>query len=54
MPSVTKTHRKIQVLLNDHQKELEKAMQQREDNGEEFQIFQEPEEDGFGNATSEG
>ena len=29
------THRKIHVLLTDHQKELEKAMQQREDNGEE-------------------
>jgi len=29
------THRKIHVLLTDHQKELEKAMQQRKDNGEE-------------------
>jgi periplasmic protein CpxP/Spy len=27
------THRKIHVLLTDHQKELEKAMQQRERNG---------------------
>ena len=27
------THRKIHVLLTDHQKELEKAMQQREHNG---------------------
>ena len=29
------THRKIHTLLTDHQKELEKAMQQRERNGEE-------------------
>jgi periplasmic protein CpxP/Spy len=29
------THRKIHALLTDHQKELEKAMQQREHNGEE-------------------
>jgi hypothetical protein len=29
------THRKIHALLGDHQKELEKAMQQREHNGEE-------------------
>jgi hypothetical protein len=29
------THRQIHVLLTDHQKELEKAMQQREHNGEE-------------------
>ena len=29
------THRKIHALLIDHQKELEKAMQQREHNGEE-------------------
>ena len=29
------THRKIHALLTDHQKELEKAMQQRERNGEE-------------------
>ena len=29
------THRQIQALLTDHQKELEKAMQQREHNGEE-------------------
>jgi periplasmic protein CpxP/Spy len=29
------THRKIHALLTDHQKELEKAMQQREQNGEE-------------------
>ena len=29
------THRKIHLLLTDHQKELEKAMQQREQNGEE-------------------
>jgi hypothetical protein len=29
------THRKIHVLLTDHQKELEKAMQQREHNGRE-------------------
>jgi hypothetical protein len=29
------THRKIHALLADHQKELEKAMQQREHNGEE-------------------
>ena len=28
------THRKIHALLTDHQKELEKAMQQREHNGE--------------------
>ena len=28
-----KTHRKIHALLTDHQKELEKAMQQREHNG---------------------
>ena len=28
-------HRKIDALLTDHQKELEKAMQQREHNGEE-------------------
>jgi hypothetical protein len=27
------THRRIHALLTDHQKELEKAMQQREDNG---------------------
>jgi hypothetical protein len=27
------THRKIHALLTDHQKELEKAMQQREHNG---------------------
>ena len=29
------THHKIHALLTDHQKELEKAMQQREHNGEE-------------------
>jgi hypothetical protein len=29
------THREIHALLTDHQKELEKAMQQREHNGEE-------------------
>ena len=29
------THRKIHALLTDHQRELEKAMQQREHNGEE-------------------
>jgi ribosome recycling factor len=29
------THLKIHALLTDHQKELEKAMQQREHNGEE-------------------
>ena len=29
------THREIHALLSDHQKELEKAMQQREHNGEE-------------------
>ena len=29
------THRGIHALLTDHQKELEKVMQQREDNGEE-------------------
>lgn len=29
------THRQIHALLTDHQKELEKAMQQREHNGEE-------------------
>lgn len=29
------THREIHALLTDHQKELEKAMQQREDNGRE-------------------
>jgi Spy/CpxP family protein refolding chaperone len=29
------THREIHALLTDHQKELEKAMQQRENNGEE-------------------
>jgi hypothetical protein len=29
------THREIHALLNDHQKQLEKAMQQRERNGEE-------------------
>lgn len=29
------THNKINALLTDHQKELEKAMQQREHNGEE-------------------
>jgi hypothetical protein len=29
------THRKIHALLTDHQKELEKAMQQREHNGQE-------------------
>jgi DNA-binding MarR family transcriptional regulator len=29
------THRKIHVLLTDHQKELEKAMRQREHDGEE-------------------
>ena len=29
------THREIHALLTDHQKELEKAMQQREDDGEE-------------------
>jgi predicted HTH transcriptional regulator len=29
------THREIHALLNDHQKQLEKAMQQREHNGEE-------------------
>jgi hypothetical protein len=29
------THRQIHALLADHQKELEKAMQQRKDNGEE-------------------
>jgi hypothetical protein len=29
------THREIHTLLTDHQKELEKAMQQREHNGEE-------------------
>jgi periplasmic protein CpxP/Spy len=29
------THRKIHALLTDHQKELEKAMQQREQDGEE-------------------
>jgi hypothetical protein len=29
------THRKIHSLLTDHQKELEKAMQQREHDGEE-------------------
>jgi protein CpxP len=29
------THREIHALLTDHQKELEKAMQQREDKGEE-------------------
>ena len=28
------THRKIHSLLTDHQKELEKAMQQREHDGE--------------------
>jgi predicted HTH transcriptional regulator len=30
-----KTHRQIHALLSDHQKELEKAMQQREHSGEE-------------------
>jgi hypothetical protein len=30
-----KTHHEIHALLTDHQKELEKAMQQREHNGEE-------------------
>jgi hypothetical protein len=29
------THREIHTLLNDHQKELEKEMQQREHNGQE-------------------
>jgi hypothetical protein len=33
------THRKINALLLDHQKELEKAMQQREHNGEEKQAI---------------
>ena len=30
------THRKIHALLTDHQKELEKAMQQREHDGREI------------------
>jgi protein CpxP len=34
-PISDETHRQIHALLTDHQKELEKAMQQREHNGEE-------------------
>jgi hypothetical protein len=36
------THRKIHALLTDHQKELEKAMQQREHNGGENSRFAPP------------
>jgi len=36
IPAISdETHREIHALLTDHQKELEKAMQQREHNGEE-------------------
>jgi periplasmic protein CpxP/Spy len=34
-PQIHATHREIHALLTDHQRELEKAMQQREHNGEE-------------------
>jgi predicted HTH transcriptional regulator len=37
------THRKIHALLTDHQKELEKAMQQREHSGEESRRSAPPE-----------
>jgi hypothetical protein len=36
------THRKIHALLSDHQKELEKAMQQREHNGGENRRYAPP------------
>jgi hypothetical protein len=36
------THRKIHALLTDHQKELEKAMQQREHNGGENRRYAPP------------
>jgi hypothetical protein len=36
------THREIHALLTDHQRELEKAMQQREHNGQENRRFAPP------------